>query len=415
MSEEEEYSLRRMEQEYLEAEQPKITRTSQNRAQNQPREEERAPKAAYRRKKHVKINWGAILIILITVAVIGVSAWQIIKNPTQLPNDGEGTNIGDVGGENETNPPIPDGTGEGETEPPEDIPLVMYDTRIHLNKYVDVGHQILVNNDRKYERVDSVETINAYSSRTYFTNEHIGQSVRIKVSGTSLGMDETAFRALEAMYAGLVADTGCDDLLITSGYRTVADQQGIWDRNLAQSGEDYTRSYVAIPGYSEHHTGLACDLSLYTDAGATIPLVDHEYGSWIWENCSDYGFILRYLKDKEDITHIAYEPWHFRYVGFPHAKAVEHFDVCFEEYIELIKKYTFETRMLYVRSDGTVSGADSEEMPTSDGYLIYYVPMAEGESTQIKIPAGFEYEDITISGNNVDGFIVTVYLYSSES
>ena len=117
----------------------------------------------------------------------------------------------------------------------------------------------------------------------------------------------------------------------------------------------------------------------------------------------------------EETTGIAYEPWHFRYIGFPHAKAVEHFDICYEEYVDVLKKYTFETRLLYVKADGSVSSAEPEEMPTSDGYLIYYVPMAEGESTEIKVPSGFEYEDVTISGNNVDGFIVTVYLYPSES
>lgn len=407
MSDEEEYKLRRMEQEYLEAEQPKISRSTQSRAQSRPRDEERAPAAAYRKKKRVKINWGAIILVLIIVAVIGISAWHIANNPFTPPNnEGESTDIGNIGGEDVGKEPDTGETDEIETDPPEEeIPLVMYETRIHLNKYIDVGNQILINNNHAYARVDDVELTYVRANRTS----------DIQVSATLDSMTYDAFVALDKMTADLRA-AGCGDwLLLTSGYRNTEEQQSIWDRNLAQSGEDYTRRYVAIPGYSEHHTGLACDLSFFTYSYATIPVADHEYGPWLWEHCSDYGFILRYTKDMEETTGIAYEPWHFRYIGFPHAKAVEHFDICYEDYVEVLKKYTFETRLLYVKADGSVSSAEPEEMPTSDGYLIYYVPMAEGESTEIKVPSGFEYEDVTISGNNVDGFIVTVYLYPSES
>lgn len=418
MSDEEEYRLRKMEQDFLEAEQPKTTRSTQQRTVPQPREDDRVATApAYRRKKRVKINWGVIILTLILAAVIGVSAWHIVKNPwIPSTSEGETTDIGNngtIGGEYETdeNGAVIGGPGEsdsdeGETEPPEeDAPLVMYETRIHLNKYIDVGNQILINNNHAYARVGEVELTYVRANRTS----------DIQVSATLDSLTKDAFEALDKMTADLRAAGAGDWLLLTSGYRNVEEQQSIWDKNLAQNGEDYTRRYVAIPGYSEHHTGLACDLSFFTYSYATIPVADHEYGSWLWENCSNYGFILRYTKDMEATTGIAYEPWHFRYIGFPHAKAVEHFDLCYEDYIELLKKYTFETRILYVKADGTVSSAAPEEMPTSDGYLIYYVPMAEGESTQIKIPTGFEYKDVEISGNNVDGFIVTVHLYPGES
>ncbi len=383
-------------------EQPIKQRATVSRTASQYREDEHRS-THYRKKKRVKINWGAILFVIIIAAVIGLSVWQITKNPTKQPNGNEGeSGIVDRGTESAVEDPTE--TVADETEPPEDIPLVLYDTKIHLNKYIDVGYQILVNNDHAYARVDDVEITNVYSNRTG----------NLKVSGTAVGMEETAFRALEAMLAELTKQTGCDDLLLTSGYRTTADQQAIWDKNLAQSGEEYTKSYVAIPGHSEHHTGLACDLSFFTDDGATIPVADHEFGPWLWEHCSDYGFILRYLEDKENLTHIAYEPWHFRYVGFAHAKAIEHFGFCYEEYIAKLKEYTFETKMLYVKSDGTVSDVMLEAMPSSDGYLIYFAPMEAGESTQIKVPNAFAYDNVEISGNNVDGFIVTVTLHDGE-
>ncbi len=384
-------------------EQPITQRTPSNRTVAQYREDTHR-NTHYRKKKRVQINWGAILFVIIIAAVIGLSVWQITKNPTNPPKDnGVESGIVDRGTESAVEDPTE--SVADETEPPEDIPLVLYDTRVHLNKYIDVGHQILVNNDYAYARVDDAEITNVYSNRTG----------SLKVSGTGVGMEETAFRALEAMLAELTKQTACDDLLLTSGYRTTADQQTIWDKNLAQSGEEYTRSYVAVPGHSEHHTGLACDLAFFTDAGATIPVAEHEFGPWLWEHCSDYGFILRYLENKEEITHIAYEPWHFRYVGFAHAKAVEYFGFCYEEYVEKLKEYTFETKMLYVNSDGTVRDVLPEAMPTSNGYLIYFVPMEAGESTQIKVPNAFAYDNVEISGNNVDGFIVTVTLHDNEA
>lgn len=411
MSDEEEYKLRKMEQDFLEAEQPKTARSTQQRTIPQPREDDRvAASPAYRRKKRVKINWGAIILVLILVAVIGMSAWHIAKNPlTPSINENETTDIGgyettDTEGATDNIGEM--GTGEGETEPPEEeVPLVMYETRIHLNKYLDVGNQILVNNNYAYARVDNVELTYVRANRTS----------DIQVSATLDSLTQDAFEALDKMTIDLRAAGAGDWLLLTSGYRNIEEQQSIWDRNLAQSGLEYTQRYVAIPGHSEHHTGLACDLTFFTYSYATIPVADHEFGPWLWDNCSNYGYILRYTKDMEATTGIAYEPWHFRYIGFPHAKAVEHFGLCFEDYIELLKKYTFETRLLYVKADGTVSSAAPEEMPTSDGYLIYYVPMAEGDSTPIKIPTGFEYENVEISGNNVDGFIVTIHLYPSES
>ncbi len=404
MSEDEEYRLRRMEQQYLEIEQPIPKRATDNRTRNQNHDEHKL--SGYRRNKKVKINVGAVLFVLIIAAVIGLSAWQISKNP----------NIPDIESNKETNNNAVDddeGVGafdsvENESESEnsdtevieEDIKLLLCDSLIYLNKYFDKGYQILVNNDYRFADVDEVELTNVYSSRTG----------KLKVSGTGVGMEERSLRALEAMLVGLENDTGCDDLLLSSGYRNIAEQEAIYSDNLKESGEEYTKMYVANPGFSEHHTGLACDLTFFTDDGATIPIAEHEFGSWLWDNCSDYGFILRYPKDKIDITHIAYEAWHFRYIGFPHAKATEYFGMCYEEYVEKLKDYTIDTKMLYVSDDGVISDSDIEALPTNGGFLVYYIPMTDGESTEIKIPRGDAYADYEISGNNKDGFIITINL-----
>jgi hypothetical protein len=220
-----------------------------------------------------------------------------------------------------------------------------------------------------------------------------------------------AFEALEKMVAGFVNATGCDDIMITSGHRTVAEQQSVYDSKVEKNGAEYAANYVANPGFSEHHTGLACDLTFYTDAGATIPVSDHENGHWLGEHCMEYGFILRYQEDKVAITKIAYEPWHFRFVGVPHALAVNKLDLCWEEYCEAIKNYVFDTRMLHISPDGTVKAVETAELPVEGGgWLVYYVPMAAEGQTEVKIPRGEMYSNYEIEGNNADGFVVTITL-----
>ena len=105
-------------------------------------------------------------------------------------------------------------------------------------------------------------------------------------------------------------------------------------------GMDYEEAYneatrqVMPPGYSEHETGLALDI-----VAADYQLLDDaqentEENRWLRENCWKYGFILRYPKDKEDITQIDYESWHFRYVGTEAAEYIMKNNITLEEYIE---------------------------------------------------------------------------------
>ena len=112
-------------------------------------------------------------------------------------------------------------------------------------------------------------------------------------------------------------------LVPVSGYRSRDEQKAIWDDALLEHGQTFTETYVAPPGCSEHQTGLAVDL------GENRPDIDFLCPEFpdtgicrlFRLRCADYGFILRYPKGKEAVTGIGWEPWHFRYVGWPHAKS----------------------------------------------------------------------------------------------
>jgi D-alanyl-D-alanine carboxypeptidase len=368
--------------------------------------------AGRRRKRKVKINAGAVIFLLLIAGVVGVSAYQISHSPASAGADESQERLEQI---------IQSAKEEAilnDTYLEEEVPVTGSDTLTDSgknpvaadgefgtvtvqNSALDQGELVLVNFQHAYGPIDEVELMNAYTERTG----------KIKVSSTTLGMIPEAFHALEELVAGLVDDTGCDDLLLYSGHRSLAEQQRIWDSNMASYGEDYTKTYVAVPGHSEHHSGYACDLGFYTDDGLSIPLVDHEYGPWVWAHCTEYGYILRYPEDKADITGIGHEQWHFRYVGLPHAYAVDVTGFCFEEYLEHLKNYTADTKMLHISGDRRLTDVNPAEIASlSGGWLTYYVPAADGDTTGVKLPGGAKFGGYEISGNNVDGFIVTITL-----
>lgn len=187
---------------------------------------------------------------------------------------------------------------------------------------------------------------------------------------------------------------GAGDIVPVSGYRPWEEQANIYHTSLVDKGEEFTGKYVAMPGHSEHHTGLAIDLGLNTkDMDFICPdFPDEGICHSFAKAAPEYGFIRRYAKDKEEITGISYEPWHFRYVGYPHSKIMQERNLSFEEYIEFIKGYSQEKAFIFRQKQR----AEVE---------IYYISAKENK-TSIKIPEKYVYQ---ISGNNVDGFIVTLW------
>lgn len=358
------------------------------------------------RSRKVKVNPGAVVFVLLMALVVVASARQIKINETNKASS-ERTNLVYDETEYETK----SGTTESETVEeniPADKNLTIFDTKQVANSEIHNGNLILVNYEHEYVAPDSIDLTNAYEQRTGTT-----ETGRIKVSQTTTSMESEAFAALEKLVVGMKTATGTSDLMIVSGYRTYQDQVDIYDGYVKSNGEDYAKAYVANPGYSEHQTGLACDLTFYTSEGYSVPIPDYEYGSWVPENCMYEGFVRRYPEDKVDITKINYEAWHFRYVGIPHAYAMTTLGYCLEEYVDYLKNYTSDTKLLHIKEDMTLEDIDSSSVAESGvqgGWLAYYVPMSEGESTDIPLLRGDAYSDYTLSGNNVDGFVVTVKL-----
>lgn len=127
------------------------------------------------------------------------------------------------------------------------------------------------------------------------------------------------------------------NIYVSSGYRSVKRQTVLYNRKVSYflkkglskaQAEIEAAKVVAKPKTSEHHTGLAIDFNSIKDSFCKTKEYD-----WLLKNSHKYGFILRYPKNKSDVTNITFEPWHFRYVGLEHAKYIMENGICLEEYI----------------------------------------------------------------------------------
>jgi len=151
---------------------------------------------------------------------------------------------------------------------------------------------------------------------------------------------EPAALALEELFKA--AQEAGFELFAQSGYRSYERQVTLFEAYTDEHGEDAANLFSARPGESEHQTGLAIDISsasvnyqLVTDFGETPE------GEWVEENAADYGFIIRYPEDKEDITEYQFEPWHLRYVGKKAAQEISQENIALEEYIAEMNEQAF--------------------------------------------------------------------------
>lgn len=155
--------------------------------------------------------------------------------------------------------------------------------------------------------------------------------------------DQTAVAALMEMLTAAVSQ-GLTNWQVSDGYRSTAYQQQVWDNAVekyiaggltVEQAQSATAKSVARPGCSEHHTGLAFDITV---PGESFPLT--EQSRWLAANCWQYGFIIRYTEDNVAVTGINPEPWHIRYVGPSHAKLMRENGWALEEYTAQVEDAT---------------------------------------------------------------------------
>ncbi len=166
------------------------------------------------------------------------------------------------------------------------------------------------------------------------------QLTTVTLNGYSARLDARIVEAMSAMFAAAKADG--ITLIPRSTYRNLNTQTTNFNNkvqeyiNKGYSYEDAvatTATIIAVPGTSEHHTGLAADITTPSYNRLDSGFAKTDAYRWLSTHCAEFGFILRYPQDKTDVTKIIYEPWHYRYVGKKAAQIIMSEGICYEEFV----------------------------------------------------------------------------------
>jgi len=333
-------------------------------------------------KRRRRLHPGRTIRLLVVIAaliagiVLLVNACTGEKNPGGNTADDTQNNIQTDEIQSSGDATQNDDQQQEELPPPEVDPYEGYELLTMTEADMHAGELILVSNAVPYVFPEGGEeklvTVMSEKNLSYMSKDYETAVLPVTVEH------------LNDMMKAFTDQGGSVTVMVVSGYRTYDYQQGLFDRSAARNGLDHAKRFVAQPGGSEHHTGYAVDL-WSTTANDYFEGVG-EY-KWVTDNCHNYGFILRYTSEKEEFTQIGPESWHFRYIGVPHSNLVVENGFCHEEYMAYLKQYPFEGEHLSYTLNGTE-------------YEIYYAAGLE-----VPVPQEGNY---TVSGNNEDGFIVTV-------
>lgn len=324
------------------------------------------------KKKNERILWDRVIIavalLLIIILLISTGISKLIHSASKDEND-------------KTIATDASSTSEESTEPENTINS-NYDFIEVSNDDVHKGNLVLVNSNHQFSdaTVENLVKIIDKKSGDY------------KVAYSDAMLNEEVILKLNDMAKVFAEKYNIYDLMLSHTYRTMDDQQSTYD-NAVKNNSDLTQSQYLKPGFTELHTGIAFDFGIFPNGNVNPKFDGTGDYSWFSENAPYYGFVLRYPQDKEDITGVKYDVTHYRYVGLPHSAYMKQDGLCLEEYLDKIKEYKFEQNPLSVSI-----GDDS-------AYEIYFIALGAEGTTLVPVPKDMEY---TISGNNYDGFIVTV-------
>jgi len=207
----------------------------------------------------------------------------------------------------------------------------------YFNQILEVDGKSVIQN---YENTLALVNKTYYLPDTYIPSDLVRPDVIFSFGDAEVEkalLRQEAALALEKMFQA--AENENIILFAVSGYRSYKRQEEVFNAEVVKSGEEYAKSVVAIPGQSEHQTGLTMDISAESVQFDLTESFEHTAeGQWLAEHAHEYGFILRYPKGKEAITGYSFEPWHFRYVGINFAKTIYEKQLTLEEYFEIVKE-----------------------------------------------------------------------------
>lgn len=287
-----------------------------------------------KRKVSFQYKLRRFFLVIILLGAIGAVCWYVIQagiNPPKLTEDTSSSSLSSDAGSSSAPKPLPMAEDSSEDEP---------ESEPESASPEDDWTLLLVNPSHPIPEgyLPELETI----TDDFRVDKRIADSVKLLF--------------IKAKEEGI-------NLKICSAYRTVEYQENLFSNKkneylAAGTSEDEAvaaaATIVAVPGSSEHHTGLALDIVTPEYQSLDEGFADTPAFKWLDQNAYKYGFIMRYPKDKQDITGIIYEPWHYRYVGVENAANMKKSGECLEEYISSLSKKESEAS-----AQPAVEGAES--------------------------------------------------------
>lgn len=357
------------------------------------------------KKRKYRVRYDRIVIVmlaLVTIAVIATSCTKALfgnnepdspmnSSPITASIPEETSTISESPTEDTATEPAETVTGEVQTSATE-VPTTELPTesvtenvpdgyRKEIHPYEDIykGDLILVNADYEYKFPENdIDVVTLVGNRNdyYSAGDYV----------TSL--DKKVLYQLNSMIKAFAEYNNLEttDIFVQDGYRTYEEQ-------VERHSTGKSRTFEA--GHTDYHTGRTFDM-FYNDSnsasgtGFSYFSAEGDY-YWFAENAGNYGFIVRYPEDKQEITGEKPRAYTYRYVGVPHAYYINSNNLCLEEYIEELKAHTIDNPL------GIVAEGRS--------YSVYYVPADDSGMNEILVPSDKMYN---VSGNNTDGFIVTL-------
>lgn len=307
----------------------------------------------------------AILSAAGTINIFGNKNNSGNENPSETLSGETSGSESDQAGETGDGESVSDTSGADQIE---------YDFKDLTPEDIKKGPLALINADHEAKIPDdgALVSIYAYKTKSY------------GLSTTNLYLSEETVLAINSMMDSFEKDTNISDVIVSNAFRSYEEQEKYYNNKKSSTA----------PGHTDYHSGASFTLKVYRKGSGTLSLSDvsGDY-MWIARNCYKYGFIQRYPVDKADITGFKNEKWLFRYVGIPHATYMSDYDLCLEEYLDLLKEHPYTGEHLSV-----IDNSDTQ-------YDMYYVEASETGITKVPVPKDLPY---TISGDNIGGFIVTV-------
>lgn len=206
------------------------------------------------------------------------------------------------------------------------------------NDYTDISNEIQIENQ------ENISTNKTMDWRLILVNYQNPLSddfeVNLSYIDDTRRFDSRAIDELNQMLKDMKSK-GLSNIWVQSSYKSIKYQEELFNKkvsyymslgNTREKSEELTSQTINRPKTSEHNLGLAVDFNYVNNDFERT----NEF-KWLQENAQNYGFVLRYAKDKEKITKVNYEPWHWRYVGVDNAIKMKDLNMCLEEYLEYLK------------------------------------------------------------------------------